>query len=86
MARRSIRADDYPGRRAGDIATGARRGAWAGRPGVETPRTQALGRPCARQPEMREDPVNDGGSSIVGDQLHAVGTVKRVSLATLHWI
>src|SRR5215510_913608 len=45
VARCSIQADDYPCRRAGDIATGARRGAWARRLGVETPRTQVLGRP-----------------------------------------
>src|SRR5262245_4413789 len=45
VARRSIQADDSPGRRAGDIATGARRGAWAGRLGVEIPSTQVLGRP-----------------------------------------
>jgi len=45
MARRWIRADDRPGRRAGDIATGVRRGARAGRLAAERQRTRARGRP-----------------------------------------
>src|SRR6266540_1426999 len=32
--------------------------------------------PCARQPEMREEAVNDGGVIDRGDQLHATGTEK----------
>jgi hypothetical protein len=42
------------------------------RSGVRERRFWAV--PCTRQPEMREDPVNDGGVIDCGDQLHAAGT------------
>src|SRR5215510_12525897 len=51
MARRGLRADDRPGRRAGTITTAARRGARAGRLAVETERPRTRGRrvhPAAR--------------------------------------
>jgi hypothetical protein len=59
MARRWRRAEDRPGRRAGDFTTGARRGVRAGRS-----RGRHHGRgfgvvPCARQREVGEDAVND---------------------------
>ena len=76
MARRWRRAEDRPGRRAGDFTTGARRGVRAGRS-----RGKHHGRgfgvvPCARQREVGEDAVNDRGVVDGGDQFHPAATAR----------
>ena len=76
MARRWIRADDRPGRRAGDITTGARRGARAGRLAGETPRPRARGRSVLPAARDARGSVNDGGVVDGGDQLHPAGAAR----------
>ena len=73
MARRWIRADDTL---AAGPATPLR--ARDGERGLAVSWWRHRGRglgavACSRQPEMREDPVNDGGVVDRGDQLHPHG-------------